>query len=147
MILIAHRGNIEGPNPELENDPHYITDAIDRGYDVEIDLWYKHGQYALGHNEPQYPIHPAFLSLKGLWIHCKHYDSFKELSSTNLNFFYHTNEDYVLTGQRYIWAFIGKPGDRNTICVLPEVNNDSVEGFAGVCSDYIEKYKVDFKAQ
>jgi len=106
-------------------------------------LWYQDGQYLLGHDEPQYPIHPAFLSQKGLWIHCKHYDSFEELSSTSLNFFYHTDEDYVLTSHKYIWAFPGNPGGKNTICVMPENNNQSIDGFAGVCSDYVERYKND----
>ena len=38
MILIAHRGNIDGPNPEMENNPQYIDKAIDSGYNVEIDV-------------------------------------------------------------------------------------------------------------
>ena len=28
MILISHRGNINGPNPEMENNPEYIQKAI-----------------------------------------------------------------------------------------------------------------------
>jgi len=28
MKLIAHRGNINGPNPEKENHPDYINTAI-----------------------------------------------------------------------------------------------------------------------
>ena len=39
MILIAHRGNIDGPNPELENSLQYIDKAIDSGYNVEVDIW------------------------------------------------------------------------------------------------------------
>jgi hypothetical protein len=27
MILISHRGNLTGKNPELENKPSYIADA------------------------------------------------------------------------------------------------------------------------
>ena len=40
MKLIAHRGNIDGPNPSKENHPEYIESAIVDGYDVEIDLRY-----------------------------------------------------------------------------------------------------------
>jgi hypothetical protein len=39
MILISHRGNINGRIEGLENTPNYIQDAIKLGYDVEIDLW------------------------------------------------------------------------------------------------------------
>ena len=38
MKLIAHRGNIHGENPSEENKPEYIDAAIDKGYDVEIDV-------------------------------------------------------------------------------------------------------------
>ena len=41
MKLIAHRGNIDGPNVNEENKPEYILQAIEKGYFVEIDLWYK----------------------------------------------------------------------------------------------------------
>ena len=38
-IWIAHRGNTRGPNPEKENQPEYILQAINEGFDVEIDVW------------------------------------------------------------------------------------------------------------
>ena len=41
MILISHRGNIEGKQPKLENKPEYISKALELGYNVEIDIWYK----------------------------------------------------------------------------------------------------------
>ena len=34
MHLIAHRGNISGPNPKRENTPEYIEEAIEKGFDV-----------------------------------------------------------------------------------------------------------------
>ena len=37
MILISHRGNINGPNIDKENKPSYISAAIDKGYDCEVD--------------------------------------------------------------------------------------------------------------
>jgi hypothetical protein len=39
MILIAHRGNLDGPNPSMENHPDYIDAAINAGFHVEVDLW------------------------------------------------------------------------------------------------------------
>jgi len=32
MILISHRGNIDGKLSEYENNPNYILSAIDLGY-------------------------------------------------------------------------------------------------------------------
>ena len=40
MILISHRGNINGKKPDLENKPEYIQNAIKLGYNVEIDVWW-----------------------------------------------------------------------------------------------------------
>ena len=34
MKLIAHRGNISGPEPERENTMDYIEEAIQLGYDA-----------------------------------------------------------------------------------------------------------------
>jgi len=41
MILISHRGNINGRFESWENEPTYIDKAIAEGYDVEIDIWHK----------------------------------------------------------------------------------------------------------
>lgn len=138
MILIAHRGNINGPNPETENEPDNIQSILALGYDVEIDVWYADGWW-LGHDLPQYEIDFSFLNQSGLWIHCKNYDALQRLIPTDLNFFYHTDEDYALTSKRFIWAYPGQPGGDHTICVMPETPADA-EGFVGVCSDRVVDY-------
>ena len=28
MKLVSHRGNINGPNPEMENDPRYVENTL-----------------------------------------------------------------------------------------------------------------------
>ena len=61
MKLISHRGNLFGPNPELENQPQYIKNVIQSGYDCEIDVRYIHGKYYLGHDFPQYIIDISFI--------------------------------------------------------------------------------------
>ena len=145
MILIAHRGNIDGPDSKRENSPEYIKDALNRGFDVEIDVWYHNNRWYLGHDKPQYEVCVQWLKKEArLWVHCKDYktlDKIMELRPHAINFFYHTNENYVLTSQGFIWAFPDKPGGNNTICVMPELNNSSTDGFCGICSDYIGDYK------
>jgi hypothetical protein len=144
MKLISHRGNINGPNPKHENDPFYIKEALDAGYDCEIDLWFTLPEgFVLGHDEPQYKVNRQFLQDHSLWIHCKNYEALRELIPVPqiFNFFYHTDEDYVLTSQGYIWAYPGKPGTTKTVCVMPEYYDTPVEGYWGVCSDYVEKYR------
>ena len=56
MILISHRGNINGRLESYENEPTYIDMAIKNGYDVEIDVWYKNKILFLGHDKPEYGV-------------------------------------------------------------------------------------------
>ena len=59
--IISHRGNINGPRRELENKPRYINQALELGYDVEIDVWWKEDEFWLGHDEPQFKVNRQFL--------------------------------------------------------------------------------------
>ena len=52
MILISNRGNVDGVNLEKENTQSYIQQAIDLGYDVEIDVRYINNKFWLGHDSP-----------------------------------------------------------------------------------------------
>lgn len=146
MILIAHRGNILGPNPERENEPSYILEALEAGFDVEIDLWYMDdGSYMLGHDGPEHPVEFNFLLQNGLWIHCKDYRTLQKMTEldSKVHYFYHTDEDYVLTSRNIIWAYPDKPGSHGTICVMPEWKGSSVDGFMGICSDHVGEYLND----
>ena len=55
MIFIAHRGNITEKNKLLENLPEYISEALKKGFNVEIDVWSINNKFFLGHNDPQTP--------------------------------------------------------------------------------------------
>lgn len=145
MKLISHRGNLNGPNPERENHPDYIIEAIQAGYDVEIDVWFKDGKFYLGHDEPQYLFPYDLLDgyYNKLWIHCKDMDSLSNLneldsSGQKLNYFSHENDLGVLTSKGYIWsANVYKRG----ILVMPEMfDKEPNENTLGVCSDYIKNY-------
>ena len=50
MILISHRGNINGIIKEVENHPSYIQSALDSKYHCEIDIWKTGDQLYLGHD-------------------------------------------------------------------------------------------------
>jgi len=146
MILISHRGNITGPNPERENHPEYILAALQAGYDVEIDVWFENGKFMLGHDEPQYefPFELIDKNYSRLWIHCKNMDALSVLNNldpngSKVNYFMHENDLGVLTSRGYIWSTnLFNRG----ILVMPEVfNKEPIETTLGVCSDNIEKYK------
>ena len=151
MILISHRGNIDGKNIERENHPSYIDEAIEAGYDVEIDVWVIDGKLYLGHDEPDYLIDINWLENRSnvLWIHCKnmdalsHFNEYEWKKSIQFNYFSHDVDMGVLTSHSYIWST--KLYDRG-ILVLPEVfDKQPNEGTIGICSDVIKQYKDESK--
>jgi hypothetical protein len=145
MKLIAHRGNLYGPNPSQENKPEYIINTIKHNYDCEIDVHYINGEYFLGHDNPDYKINLDFLlSLsKHLWIHCKNFEAFDELIQIKeLNIFWHQNDNYTLTSHQFIWAYPNMPVSNRCIILLPELNNFVFDnnGYA-ICTDFVDKIK------
>jgi hypothetical protein len=154
MILISHRGNINGPIPKKENKPSYIQTALDKGFDVEIDVWYQLNQWWLGHNEPQYKITYKWIFQRytKLWIHCKELSALHKLTrrdgghiySKYFNYFWHQNDDYAITNGGFIWTFPRKPLSEISICVLPELctwTPSELSKCYGICSDNIKNYK------
>lgn len=143
MILISHRGNINGRQEDLENTYDYIFAAIDKGYNVEIDVWVKNNKIFLGHDNPEHPCSIEFLGYQfsQLWIHAKNIEAAEFLSNyKQLNWFWHQEDTITLTSKGYIWAYPGKQPIKKSIAVMPELFNDSIDSCIGICSDYIEKY-------
>ena len=145
MILISHRGNINGRIEEAENRPDYIDDTIKLGYDVEVDIWVIEGVFYLGHDEPQYGITLDWLNKRKdrLWIHCKNIEAveFFNLLFETYNYFWHQEDTVTLTSKNFIWAYPGKQPINRSIAVMPELLNDNVDSCIGICSDYIQNYK------
>jgi hypothetical protein len=145
MILISHRGNIDGPNLEKENDPEYILNALTLGFNVEIDVWYRHDRFYLGHDYPKYEINEDFLENDKLWCHAKDINSlFRMLFNKKINCFWHQTDDFTITSKGFIWTYPNKELTSNSICVLPEKNNKTINDLMncyGVCSDFLLGYK------
>jgi len=145
MILISHRGNINGRMESWENEPTYIDLAISKGYDVEIDVWYKDGILWLGHDKPDYVVDFGWFRdrITKFWVHCKNVESlvfFKDFGY-DVNYFWHEEDKLTLTSHNYVWVYPGNQPIKNSIAVLPEMFKDSVSECLGICSDFIEEYK------
>lgn len=148
MKLISHRGNLEGPNPTRENSIDYINEAIELGFDVEIDVWFNDNKWFLGHDEPQQEIEFEFLQNEKLWCHAKNIRALFGLKNRNIEkFFWHETDKFTLTSNGYFWTYPGNPITQFSILVLPEltkfkeVKAEDLGGLYGICSDYIKKYK------
>jgi hypothetical protein len=149
MKLIAHRGNVNGPNINEENKPDYLLNTIKQGYFVELDLWYKNNELYLGHDYPQYKIEYSFLAqnMNKIFIHCKNIEALPYILKQNECFecFFHDNDDCVLTSKGNIWTYPGKLLTDRSICVMPERVKDNkydTTNCLGICSDYVSRYSI-----
>lgn len=143
MILISHRGNMDGRIPSLENRPDYIIETIQQGYDVEVDVWWTtHGWY-LGHDEPQYKVDYEFFLNPKLWLHCKNAAALEKFNKRdNIKHFWHANDDYTLISNGIIFVHPNKQLLENSICCMPEWGYlGDISNCYGVCTDEILKYK------
>lgn len=151
MILISHRGNINGPDPFTENLPEQITHALRSGYDVEIDVWHLNHCFYLGHDEPKYSVSEKFLENEKLWCHAKNIEALSVMSNNiNIHCFWHQQDDVVLTSNGYIWTYPDIEIFTNkSVAVMPENNNklddvktkEILKDCYAVCTDYPKKLK------
>jgi len=143
MILISHRGNISGPDPERENSPEYIIEALNLGVDVEIDLWSYNNKLFLGHDNAKYEIDKSFIenNKNKLWIHCKNLEALYvcQFILNGVHYFWHQNDDYTLTSKNIFWTFPGKDLTPNSVIVnLKKIKEENVYSkIYGICSDYL----------
>ena len=139
MIIISHRGNTNGPNKEKENEPEYVKETL-QSFNVEIDVWYLDGKWYLGHDSPRYLVDLNFLKQSGMWCHSKNIAGLSELMkySSEINCFWHQEDDVALTSFGYLWTYPGKALTNKSIAVLPEkAYFKNLKSAAGVCTDFI----------
>ena len=141
MILISHRGNVNGREPSLENGDKYCQEAIDKGYNVEIDVHWYEGIFWTGHDRPQYRVNTDFLKKKEVWCHAKDIEALYHLQKIEAHCFFHQKDDVTLTSNGYLWTYPTYPLTQKSICVLPEIQKVDYNNCAGICSDYIAKEK------
>lgn len=148
MLIISHRGNINGKIPELENNPKYIEDCLENYiFGVEIDAWFYKNNWFLGHDKPQYKISLDWLywNCQRLWVHCKNFEALSMLSNKSrqsnlINYFWHENDDFTLTSNNLIWTNTNKKTKKQSIIVDLEAKM-KYNGIYGVCTDFPIKYK------
>lgn len=161
MIIIAHRGLVEGPNAELENLPNTIDNAIALGYSVEVDVWKIRDIFYLSHDEPaDYDnldqtrvVTRDFLYDRNmhLYIHCKNVEALEYFTNpmekiTHYTCFWHEDDTYTMTSSGQIIAYPGVQVTgaytKNAICMKPELAVDGFDctNFTAICTAYANDY-------
>lgn len=139
MILISHRGNINGVDKNTENNPIHIAELLNKNIHVEIDVWYICGELILGHDSPQYKIEKRFLHHQNLWCHAKNLDALHYMLNNKIeNCFWHENDYCTLTSSGYIWTFPDKRVTDKSI-IVDFSNNWKDKNYCcyGVCVDFL----------
>ena len=149
MKIIAHRGNLNGANPDKENTIESIYKCIKYGFDVEIDIRVIENTIYLGHDSAKQIIKDDTLEKLAdhLWIHCKNItalDYFRMSYANGLyNYFWHEKDTYTLTSKGFIWSYPGSKLSINSINVMPEwftlkenFKTLIADKVFGVCTDY-----------
>ena len=153
MIKISRRGNIDGPLPNRENTSDYIQEAMSRGFEVKIDVWYQpsglgviwnprniNDGWFLGHERPEHKIDFSFLMSKNLWCHAKNLKALQTMVNNKILCFWHQEDDFTLTSSGHIWTYPGRIVCENSIIVcqtLEKTLEASKKKVYGVCSDYV----------
>jgi hypothetical protein len=142
MRIISHRGNIAGPNKGSENNPSYILEAIDQGYDVEIDVWLIDNRILLGHDYGQHQVELDFLKNKHLWCHAKNLEALEFMLNNDIHCFWHQEDDRTITSKGFVWTYEGKDLGRKSIaCWMDADGNFPSSVVFGICTDYPDKVK------
>lgn len=141
MIKIAHRGNLNGPDPEKENHPIYLTSAVEKGFDCEIDVWYIDGQIMLGHDKPQYTVNLDFINNDHFWCHAKNLPALEMMLDEGVHCFWHEHDERTLTSRGYIWTYPNKTTvvSRSIICMLRPTQIAPIDCL-GICTDWVYEH-------
>jgi hypothetical protein len=127
--IISHRGNLDGPDKYTENHPDTLQAALNLGYGIEFDVWFEDGQWALGHDQPQYAVtfeyllnlgHGGYREYPKVWMHLKNLKAIQEMNNINaygcagdddirqpakhINYFWHQSDDVTITNHGHVWV-------------------------------------------
>lgn len=143
--LIAHRGNLFGPNLLRENQPEYLLSALKQGYSVETDVWYWDGSLQLGHDWPTHPFNiEDFDPLRTYW-HCKTISTLQYLRQNypHLQFFYQEKDaaSYISNGNYWLSERCRRPDHYYRIIrTVLGFTPGSVRETDQICTDYAAWY-------
>jgi hypothetical protein len=141
MILIAHRGNLTGPEPDKENTIAYAEAALAAGFDVELDVWCCRDKFFLGHDHPVDEVDITFLENEKIWCHAKNAEAIVQLGYYKTTYFAQENDKFVLTSRSgYPWFHANCLTGIGIHMINGYMSGISTD-WLGICSDVIWKYK------
>lgn len=153
-MIISHRGNLSGPNINLENTIESLSVCIQNNINIELDIWFIDNKFYLGHDKPEFEFSPISFKygIINIFFHCKNINAFYELRkhfaySSQVDLFMHDKDDATLTKNGWVWTYPGKELFKDSIAVMPELVSEEYCDFvinlyknkkiAGICTDRV----------
>lgn len=153
--IVAHRGLLNGPSKDLENNPEIILEIIKNHPRllIEIDLNIMEDGIYLGHDYPNYKIDIDFIikNKDRFILHVKRFDSESDFVNKSLSKIYkishcfsHEDDNFTITNRGWIWSHPKMGFVPNSIFVLPEkfvsLNSrefrNKINLLKGICTDF-----------
>jgi hypothetical protein len=147
MIIVAHRGNRFGRNPDLENHPDYLIEAINAGFHVEVDVWCdrKTDTLWLGHDDPRYKVSVDFLKHRFMWCHAKNIEALESMISNHIHCFWHDSDKYTITSRGYFWCYPNNYSAKGITVDLNDGVTSINHSVLGICTDIAEKWRTEYE--
>ena len=146
MIFYAHRGNTNGPSM-FENEPHYLTQAINQGFMVEVDVWCVKGDLWFGHEWPEHYVRQEWLQKYAMKciFHCKNIEAVQAMQQAGYHFFWHQEDEYTITSAGYVWVYPSRPFPKSPLYIACEPDATDLPAtwldIHGICSDYVTELR------
>lgn len=137
MLIIAHRGNVAGAEPSLENTVEHVDAALAAGFEAEVDVWSVGGVYMLGHDAPSVVVSAAWLRRPRMWCHAKNVEALVRMQADSIHCFWHETDAYTVTSRNGLWCYPGNfsPEGITVVTGGPETVSVTPGGIGGVCTD------------
>jgi hypothetical protein len=143
MIIISHRGNVDGPDPSKENTIKQIDKVISMGIPVEIDVRVVDDKWFLGHDYGEYQIDKSYLlqNKEMIWCHAKNIYALENMLELGVHCFWHQEDDYTLTSRGIIWAYPNKYTGKGILVKPSKEFLDNInKPIYGICTDNLNQY-------
>jgi hypothetical protein len=142
-IIISHLGNIDGRNPDKENNPVYVEKALKAGWHVCVNVFFVNGGFILPHAGGNSPMPPSFFSKPRVWARAFNTDTADALCNINAHSIMFTGEFPALTSAQFIWTPPPHTLTARAIAYLPEIEDNGwldLAEPAGLCSNEPASY-------
>lgn len=123
-----------------------IEACINLGLEVELDVRMIDEEFWLGHDKPIEKIswHQLMEAAPRAWFHCKNLDALKHLGAVcGVKAFWHEKDQFTMIDS-YIFTRPGEELTENSIAVMPEMADYTLEELSrchAICTDKYRYFK------